>query len=111
MDIFIDKYNPILNKFPTEIANKILVYIGELNNDLIIIQYHPVSNTECYKINMFSEKLWNIKSLMITRLIYPLDSDTNITAYNNRLLYKYAKTHYTKSILDNPRFLLEYLLD
>ena len=32
-----------------EIINKILVYINELNNDLIMIQYHPITNKKYYK--------------------------------------------------------------
>ena len=35
---------------PIEIINKILLYVGELNNNMIITQYHLVSNKEYYKI-------------------------------------------------------------
>ena len=45
-----------------EIINKILVYISELNNDIIITQYNPITNKEYYKINYNSGFLWKIKS-------------------------------------------------
>ena len=37
--------------FPIEIINKILIYVSELNNDMIITQYDPKTNKEYYKIN------------------------------------------------------------
>ena len=63
--------------FPIEIINKILIYVGELNNDLIILQYNPytfgryIRYHNFYKINMFSDLLWNIKTIMIMHQIFP----------------------------------------
>ena len=37
--------------FPIEIVNKILIYVSELNNDIIITKYNIITNKEYYKIN------------------------------------------------------------
>ena len=42
---------------PIELINKILVYICKLNNNVIITQYHTITNKEYYKINFNSDFL------------------------------------------------------
>lgn len=78
-------------KLPIDIINKILVYVNELNNDILILQCN-INHNIYYKINFESELLWNIKSIIIMKRIYPLRN--NITSYNSRNLYKNGKTHY-----------------
>jgi hypothetical protein len=86
-----------MNKFPIEIVNKILMYVGELNNDVVIIQYETVSYKELYKINMLSDSLWSIQGLLYMKRLYPLMY--NITSKPNKELYKWGKAHYaTKHI-------------
>ena len=79
-------------KLPIDIINKILIYINELNNDILILQYDNNHNIH-YKINFESDLLWNIKSIITMKRIYPLGNH-NITSYNNRNLYKDGKAHY-----------------
>ena len=47
-----------------EIVNKILVNICELNNGVIITQYHPTTNTKYYKINFHSDLLCRIQAVL-----------------------------------------------
>ena len=67
----------LLPDIPIDIINKILIYVGELNHNLIILQYNPytygryIRHYTFYKINMFSDLLWNIKSTMIMKRIFP----------------------------------------
>ena len=75
---------------PIDIINKILVYVSELNNDILILYYNNYNIN--YKINFESELLWNIKSIITMKRIYPLCN--NITSYNSRNLYKNGKAHY-----------------
>ena len=81
---------------PIEIINKILMYVGELNNDLIILQYNPyIKNQEFYKINMFSELLWNIQSTLVMQRFYPMIFDVNSISLNlENSFYSFGKTHY-----------------
>ena len=83
-----------------EIINKILVYISELNNDIIITQYNPITNKEYYKINYNSGFLWKIKSTIIMRRIYPI---LNGDFFNkgNIELYKCGILHYEKLLRKN----------
>lgn len=57
---------------PIEIVNKILVYISELNNNMIITQYNSITNKEYYIINFNCVLLWRIKSTLIMKRIYPV---------------------------------------
>ena len=75
---------------PIDIINKILVYVNELNNNILILHYNNYNIS--YKINFESELLWNIKSIITMKRIYPLHN--NITAYNSRNLYENGKAHY-----------------
>ena len=46
----------IATKLPIEIINKILIYVGELNNEVIIEQYNA---TNCfYKINFYIKRIF-----------------------------------------------------
>jgi len=58
--------------FPIEIINKILIYVSELNNDMIITQYNPKTNKKYYKINFTTDLLWRIKATLIMKRIYPI---------------------------------------
>ena len=62
---------------PIEIINKILLYVGELNNNMIITQYHLVSNKEYYKINFYSDLIWKIKATIRMKKIYPIYNADN----------------------------------
>ena len=81
------------NKMPIEIINKIMYYIGELNNDVIITQYNIITKVKFYKINFYSELLWDIKSVILIKQIYPLRNSFP-TEKKNKELYKSAKPHY-----------------
>ena len=45
---------------PIEIVNKILLYVAEINNSIIVTQYNLITNKEYYKINFNSDILWKI---------------------------------------------------
>lgn len=81
------------NEIPIEIVNKIMVYIGELNNDVIITQYNIVTKAEFFKINFYSDLLWNIKSVIFLKQLYPLNFSCP-SEKRNQELYKSAKPHY-----------------
>lgn len=83
--------------FPIEIVNKILVYIGELNNDIIITQYDLLTKKEYYKINFYTDLLWKIKSSLIMKQIYPIYS-CNFSNKSNIELYRNGILHYKKKI-------------
>jgi hypothetical protein len=83
---------------PIEIINKILIYVAELNDDMIVTQYHQITNKVYYKINFSSGLLFNIKSNLIMKQIYPiyLFNDKN---KSNIELYKFGIQHYKKQLL------------
>lgn len=82
---------------PIDIVNKILVYVSELNNNIIIIQYHLITNKEYYKINFNSDLLWKIKSTLIMKQKYPILFG-DFTNNNNIKLYKFGIQHYEKHL-------------
>ena len=82
---------------PIEIVNIILVYISELNNNTIITQYNPYTNKEYYKINFYSDLLWNIKSTLMMKRFYPIYS-CNFSNKATVELYKSGKAHYEKQL-------------
>ena len=87
---------------PIEIINEILIYVSELNNNIIITQYHPISNKEYYKINFNSNLLWRIKSTLKMKQIYPIyDYNGGFTNKNYIELYKYGIHHYEKELMIN----------
>jgi len=78
---------------PIEIINKILMYVGELNNDTIITQYSLIKNTEYYTINFHSDFLWRIKANLLMKMYYPIRYDF-FSNKGNIDLYKYGIRHY-----------------
>jgi len=88
-----------MSSIPIDIVNIILVYISELNNDIIITQYHPLTNKEDYKINFNSDLLWKIKSTLVMKRIYPISNDYGgFTEEKNITLYKFGIPHYEKQL-------------
>ena len=85
---------------PIEIINKILFYAGELNNDILIRQYFIISKKEYYKLNLFSDFLWNLKSLMVVKRLYPLYTNP-LSIMKHKDVYKWAKYHYEKKLREN----------
>ena len=76
---------------PIDVINKILVYVADLNNTVVITQYHPHTNKECYKINFKNDLLWKIKASILMKRIYPI-RDYNFS--NELELYKFGIPHY-----------------
>ena len=83
---------------PIEIINKILTYVAELNNNMIITQYNLITNKEYYKINFSSNLTLNIKSTLIMKQIYPIYS-CDFSNKSNIELYKFGIPHYKKQLL------------
>jgi hypothetical protein len=83
---------------PIEIINKILIYVAELNDDMIVTQYHQITNKVYYKINFSSGLLFNIKSNLIMKQIYPMYL-FNYKNKSNIELYKCGIAHYKKQLL------------
>jgi hypothetical protein len=86
-----------MNFIPIDIVNIILVYLSEINNDIIITQYHPITNKEYYKINFYSDLLWNIKSVIKMKQLYPLYIIFFCKKYDTDL-YKYVKAYYEQQL-------------
>ena len=97
-----------MTHIPIDIVNIILEYVSELNNNMIITQYHPLTNKEYYKINFNSDSLWRIKSTLIMKRIYPQHSinhgygddfpENKTVATKFGALYKYGIVHYEKQL-------------
>ena len=84
---------------PIEIVNKILVYISELNNNMIITQYNTITNKEYYIINFNSDLLWRIKSNIIMKQKYPIYNANNYLKTKNFIeLYKFGMPHYENQL-------------
>jgi hypothetical protein len=84
-------------KIPIEIINKILIYVGELNDELYITQYHPITNKPYNKINHYADVLWGIQATITAKRIYPYSFHHvtwNITFPKMRELYSHLKPHY-----------------
>jgi len=96
-----------MNKIPIEIINKILVYVGEINNELVITQYNPYNRLEYYNINFFSDKLWNMKATIRMHYLYRLTC-SSASECKNRELYKWGKNHYEKELRDGKSSHYEY---
>lgn len=82
---------------PIEIINKILIYIGELNNNIVITQYDFLTKKEYYKINFYTDRLWKIKSSIVMKKIYPIYSCDFSNKFNIDL-YKNGISHYEKKL-------------
>jgi hypothetical protein len=80
-------------KLPVEVVNKILGYVSDLNKNVVIMQYDPISYIEFYKINFNSEVLWDIKSIIMMKKIYP-SNNNDFSKQSQRDLYKHGKDHY-----------------
>jgi hypothetical protein len=91
--------------FPIEIVNKILVYIGELNHDMVITQYHPNTFREYSVINFYADSLWRIKSVITMKRIYPVYlCDLYLQSKSFFELYHNGVPHYEKALRqDNSR--------
>ena len=61
---------PLFSMFPIEIVNKIMIYVAELNNSMMITQFD--TNREYYKINFNSDLLWKVKANIMMKRIYPI---------------------------------------
>ena len=85
-----------MSSIPIEIINKILVYVGQLNNNMIITQYKLNTNKEYYKINFNTDLLWNIKATLVMKQIYPIYSGN--FSDKDVELYKFAISHYKKQL-------------
>ena len=84
---------------PIEIINKILLYVGELNNNMIITQYHLVSNKEYYKINFYSDLIWKIKATIRMKKFYPIyNADDYLKKKGFIELYKFGTQRYKKQL-------------
>ena len=82
---------------PIDIINKILVYVSELNNDVIITQYNPITNKERYLINFNSQLLWRIKSTLVMKKHYPIRNG-DFSNKDNIELYKSGIPHYENQL-------------
>jgi hypothetical protein len=90
-------------KLPNEIINIILNYKSEIDNDIIILQYNLITNKEYYKINFNSNLLWNIKSTLTMKKIYPIYFNLdNVT--DNKILYIEGKKYYENLLRNKIKF-------
>ena len=85
---------------PVEIINKILVYLAEMNNNMMIMQYNLITNIEYYKINFCSNFLCKIKASLLLKRYYPLYSYRFFNSGTIEL-YKSAIKHYTSVFILN----------
>jgi|LauGreSBDMM110SN_4_FD.fasta_scaffold00444_6 hypothetical protein len=86
---------------PIEIVNKILVYVGELNHEMIITQYDICSREAFYKLNWHSNLLWQIKASLRMKQLYPLYPTLNGGGFTNKScikLYQSGVLHYQKEL-------------
>ena len=86
----------IMTMIPIEIVNKILVYVSQLNNTIIITQYRLITNKEYYNINFNNDLLWKIKATLLAKRFYPIyDGDFS---KGNIELYKCAIPYYEEKL-------------
>lgn len=83
--------------FPIELINKILNYVADLNDSIMILQYELISNKEIYKINFNSNFLYNIRSNLLMKQYYPLRTNV-FTTKSSIELYKNGIDHYEKKL-------------
>lgn len=87
-----------LIKIPIELVNKIMVYVCELNNGMIITQFCPNTHKEYYQINFNSNLVWRIHATLILKRTDPIyDSEYFCNSYNRRL-YQSGIEHYEKVV-------------
>ena len=84
---------------PIEIINKILIYVAQLNNDIIAQQYVYSKNMflSAFSINFNSNLLRNIQSTLLMKQFYPI-MDFNLNFKLNKELYDNGVSHYKKRI-------------
>jgi hypothetical protein len=84
---------------PIEIINKILIYVAQLNNDIIAQQYVYSKNMflSAFSINFNSNLLRNIQSTILMKQFYPI-MDFNLNFKLNKELYDNGVSHYKKQI-------------
>jgi hypothetical protein len=82
-----------MNILPLDVVNRIIIYVGELNHQVVMLLYNPKNNNERYKVNKSSNFLWKLRGLMVMKQLYPL-TDVDPTEHQNRELYKYGKQYY-----------------
>jgi hypothetical protein len=90
---------------PIEIVNIILDYVGDLNNAIVITQYHLITNKEYYKINFKSEILWKIKATLIMKRQYPSCFTHSSFTKEYIALYKFGVPHYVKQLKVNEHYI------
>ena len=90
---------------PIEIVNIILDYVGDLNNAIVITQYHLITNKEYYKINFNSEILWKFKATLIMKRQYPACFTANGFTKEHIALYKFGIPHYVKQLKVNEHYI------
>ena len=75
---------------PIEIVDKI--YVGELNDDIIIPQYGKSSFS--YIINFYSNRLYKISANLSMKRYYDISYSTNINWYKQHIeLYEWVSKH------------------
>ena len=74
---------------PIEIINKIIGYVSDLNNDMMITQYDCTTHKEYYKINFNSKLLYRIMANLTMKRLYPCSS-----ILNHIELYTHGSEHY-----------------
>ena len=84
---------------PTDMVNKILVYVGELNHAVVIKQYDPKTLRERYKINRYSDFLWKLKSTLWMKRLYPIRKGYFTDA--DKEMYQEALKHYERELRMN----------
>lgn len=90
---------------PIEIVNIILDYVGDLNNAIVITQYHLITNKEYYKINFNSEILWKLKATLIMKRQYPACFTDSGFTKEHIALYKFGVPHYVKQLKVNEHYI------
>jgi hypothetical protein len=58
----------VFSSIPIEIINNILSY----DQALVILQFHPKTYVELYKINLKSPSIWHIEFAISMKQLYPI---------------------------------------
>jgi hypothetical protein len=87
-----------MSQIPIDIVNRILEYVGDLNQSVVVTQYYPVTNKEYYKINFGSDLLWRIKSTLVMKRHYPIRAGEYWDNKGNIVLYRWGIAHYENAL-------------
>jgi hypothetical protein len=79
---------------PIEIINIILLYVCNLNRNILMLQYEPLGNKEVHKINFQSDSLWRIQSIQVMKRLYPV----YYSPLQHQELYYHGIQHYEKQL-------------